>query len=269
MGMIINPYAFGAAYDADAQAFFTAAGITDNTQKTAVNQLVVDLKTYGIWTKMKAIYPFVGGTSTTHKYNLKDPQDTDGAFRLVFSGGWTHSSTGADPGGVNGYADTKFNQMNSWTSTSNASAGIYLRENVASTAVDIGASSNAGNGDNSTIIYSRYTGDNFYGSANGTGVSGAANTNSQGFFAVSRTNTTQHSIYKRGSSTINQTSSVNIGTNINKTIYIGAANNNGVADYFSNREIAFAFFGDGLTQSEVGDYYTAVQAFQTTLGRNV
>ena len=32
---------------------------------------------------MKAIYPFVGGTATTHKFNLKDPADINAAFRLV------------------------------------------------------------------------------------------------------------------------------------------------------------------------------------------
>ena len=30
--------------DADAQAFITAANITDNTQKNSINQLVIDLK---------------------------------------------------------------------------------------------------------------------------------------------------------------------------------------------------------------------------------
>ena len=91
----------------DAQAFITAAGITDPTQISAINSLVNGLQADGIWTKMKAIYPFVGGTATTHKYNLKDPRDLDAAFRLVFNGGWTHSSTGATPNGTNGYADTK------------------------------------------------------------------------------------------------------------------------------------------------------------------
>lgn len=72
-------------YDSDAEAFFTAASITDDTQKTAVNQLVLDLKAAGVWTKSKVIYPFVGGTTGTHKYNLKNPLDTDGAFRITFT----------------------------------------------------------------------------------------------------------------------------------------------------------------------------------------
>ena len=61
------------AVDADAQAFIAAAGITNLTQASAINTLVNDLKTYGLWTKMKALYPMVGGTAASHKFNLKDP----------------------------------------------------------------------------------------------------------------------------------------------------------------------------------------------------
>jgi hypothetical protein len=72
--------------DPDAQAFLTATGITDPTITSAIDTLVLDLKAASLWTKMKALYPFVGGTSTTHKYNLVDPADTDAAFRLTFNG---------------------------------------------------------------------------------------------------------------------------------------------------------------------------------------
>lgn len=34
---------------------------------------------------MTAVYPFIGGTASTHKFNLKDPRDLDVAFRLTFS----------------------------------------------------------------------------------------------------------------------------------------------------------------------------------------
>ena len=60
-------------FDADAQAFITAASITDPTQQSAINTLVVNLKSYGIWNQMFAIYPFVGGTAASHKWNLKNP----------------------------------------------------------------------------------------------------------------------------------------------------------------------------------------------------
>jgi hypothetical protein len=118
----------GGGYDPDAQAFFTASGLTGATNLNAINQLVLDLKGYGIWTKMKAIYPMVGGTAALHKWNLKDPQDLDAAFRLVFNGGWTHSATGALPNGTNGWADTFFNTDDT-TSIGLQSYGVYLRTN--------------------------------------------------------------------------------------------------------------------------------------------
>ena len=46
--------------DADANAFLVAASITNSTQVSAINVLTVDLKSANIWSKMKAIYPFVG-----------------------------------------------------------------------------------------------------------------------------------------------------------------------------------------------------------------
>ncbi len=112
--------------DADAQAFITAAGITNPTQQSAINTLVVDLKGYNIWTKMKALYPFVGGTAATHKWNLKDPRDLDAAFRLVFYGGWTHSSTGITGNSINTEALTKLIPSTSLSTTS-GSLGFYLR----------------------------------------------------------------------------------------------------------------------------------------------
>ena len=60
----------GVTFDTDAQAFITAASISDSTQQTAINTLVTDLKTYNIWSKMKALYPMVGGSASTHKWNL-------------------------------------------------------------------------------------------------------------------------------------------------------------------------------------------------------
>ena len=61
--------------DADVIAFIKATGITDGTEFSAINYLVLDLKNKGLWTKINTLYPFVGGTATTHKYNLKDPRD--------------------------------------------------------------------------------------------------------------------------------------------------------------------------------------------------
>ena len=104
MSFLVNPYSYGC--DPDAVAFLAAAGITDATITSAICTLVSSMKSNGTWAKMNAIYPMVGGTATTHKFNLKNPLDTNAAFRLSFVGGWTHSSNGALPNGTNAYAET-------------------------------------------------------------------------------------------------------------------------------------------------------------------
>ena len=97
--------------DTDAQAFITAASITDGTQQSAVNQLVLDLKSANVWTKIKAAYPMVGGTATSCKWNLKNPVDSNAAFRLVFNGGGTFSANGYLPNGTNAFAIPNINAV--------------------------------------------------------------------------------------------------------------------------------------------------------------
>ena len=103
-GTIIGP-----STDPDADAFIIAANITNPTQQSAIYTLVSSLKSSGVWTKMKAIYPMVGGTASSHKFNLKDPRDLNAAYRLTFTAGWVHSSTGALPNGSSDYSNTFLN----------------------------------------------------------------------------------------------------------------------------------------------------------------
>ena len=113
--------------DASATAFTTAAGLTDDTQKSAINTLVKDLKRFNLWSKIKAFYPFVGGSATSHKFNLLDPRDTNDAYRLTFSGGWTHSSMGAQCNASNTSADTFLSLRTVFGSTSyEHNLGFYV-----------------------------------------------------------------------------------------------------------------------------------------------
>jgi hypothetical protein len=80
--------------DDDAEAFFYAANITDETQKSAVTDFCLNAKKNGYWNKIVAAYPIVGGTADQHKYNLKNPQDTNAAFRLTYQGTIQHDANG-------------------------------------------------------------------------------------------------------------------------------------------------------------------------------
>ena len=247
--------------DPDAQAFITAAGITNPTQQTAINTLVVSLKANGIWTKMKAIYPFVGGTATTHKYNLKNPLDTNAAFRLVFNGGWTHSANGVKPNGTNAYADTFLN-FNTTMLLNDAALSFYSREDIF-TAVLMGVgwdaitsmiSPNYGSG------FGDYSAINSGG--NGTGV-----INKSGLFTISRLTSTNVIGYRNGSQYFNRAAASTSKPNYN--VYVGARNFNGSAVQYSQNQCAFSAIHDGLTDTDSSNLYTAVQAFQTALSRQV
>ena len=243
------------AYDADAQAFITATGITDLTQKNAINQLVLDLKGYSIWTKMKALYPFVGGTATTHKFNLKNPVDSNAAFRLSFSGGWTHSSTGAKPNGTNGYADTFCNSLTDLLQN-DVHLSYYSRTNASTASAEIG---------NGTLylLYS-YSGSQYKAFNSSQTIRGSLFSPTNGMLIGSRLSSTVEKYYYKGTLTDNLT--VSSTTPANSNIWLGNTN---TTNNWSSKECAFASFGAGLTDTEADNFETAVQAYQTTLSRQV
>jgi hypothetical protein len=76
------------SYDTDTLAFITAVENGGDTlsyiEKLALDDLVSGLKTYNIWDKHDIIYPMLGGTTGSVKWNLKDPRDLDDAYRLEY-----------------------------------------------------------------------------------------------------------------------------------------------------------------------------------------
>lgn len=264
---LINSMGSGAAaIDADAQAFITAAAITDSTQQSAINTLVTDLKGYGIWSKMKALYPFVGGTATTHKFNLKDPRDLDAAFRLVFNGGWTHSSTGALPNGTTGYANTFLTPSTSLLQNS-THISYYSRTNTTNAGIDFGVYQTSPQSNLYAAIKST-DGKSYFRVNRNTGdaESSLLITSSSIFFMINRTGISNESVFVNNTKT--QFGGVSTGLST-YAIPLGTLSNNGSYQSFSNRESAFASIGDGLTDTEAANFYTAVQTYQTTLGRQI
>ena len=259
--MIINPYVFGIPLDPDAQAFLTAASISDATITSAINTLVLDLKANNLWTKMKAIYPIVGGSASSHAVNLKTP----GTYNLTFSTGWTHASTGMTPNGTSAYADTSF-ITNLLTANSNH-LGIYVRTNQVANAVPIGSYTNTPTNKLFQLNISTGAGTYYYSGDTTTEVTTSI-ADSKGFFVGTRTAINNRKIFRNGSSIASQTTSVSTDYN-NISNFIGARNFNGTANTYTSQQIAFSSIGDGLTDAEAANFYTAVQAYQTTLSRNV
>lgn len=247
--------------DVDAQAFILASGIS-GINSIAINNLVIDLKSASIWNKMKCIYPFIGSTSTSQKYNLKDSRDLDIAYRLVFSGGGTFSSNGYQSNGVNAFADTFLNPSTS-LSLNSTHISVYLRSNVSSGNSIIGVNDGV---TGAKGIYILPNAPNlFYGGVNQDTASNISNTDSRGFFLVKRTTSTGIILQKNSTQT---SSAVNSSGLTNFKISIGAINS-GNTFYYSTNQIAFSSIGDGLTDAEALSFYNIVQNFQTTLSRQV
>jgi len=287
---MFTPFAFiqtpkvvaGSSFDPDAQAFITAAAITNATQQTAINTLVLGLKADNIWTKMKAIYPVVGGAAANHKYNLKDPRDLDAAFRLVFNGGITHSSTGMLPNGSNGYADTKLIPSTAIADPSSTHFSAYFRT-TSNTNPQIGADIIYGtDGDTyadgesqylipagSTTCYYGLNTNNSY----NFGLSFTDDATTLGLYVVTRYTANTIKVFKNN--TLKTT-----GTDFNTpgapyiSFYLMGMNQyypDGPLynPYYGTRQLAFATIGDGLTDTDASNLYTRIQAFQTSLGRQV
>jgi hypothetical protein len=254
--------------DPEAEAFLTATGITDSIIKSAINTLCLELKTYGVWNKMKAIYPFVGGTATTHKFNLKDSRDLDAAFRLAFNGGWTHNSNGVTPNGVNAFANTFFNTSTNLIKTS-VNISVYSRTNSnLGNAYEIGNSSNLAGTLDPTFLITRYsTNLSYIGIADASFSTSIASTDSRGFFSGGTNGSTTQKLFKNGS--LIKTGTAGAGSLANQSLYISGSNNAGNLSTASNKQLAFATIGDGLTDDDSANLYYSVQKFQTTLGRQV
>ena len=92
--------------DPDAELFITNAKIGDAVQQEAINNFVLELKKDSLWKKFGAIYPMVGGTSFSTKWNLKDPRDLDEAYRITWNGAPVFASTGVTCLTVNDWGDT-------------------------------------------------------------------------------------------------------------------------------------------------------------------
>jgi len=233
MGLILSKLSgargylnYGRGIDSDAQAFLTAASITNIVQQKAVNDLVIALKGYSIWNKMKA---------------------------------------GMLPNGTSDYANTSLNSLTNLTSTSNH-LSFYSRS------TSVGLECEIGNADTVTQkFFQLRAASNFASGGAGTAVNFTTTLDAKGFWIGSKRADNDREVYLNG---ISQSTITTNDTTVlfNGNVYISARNQASSSPptaLYSTKQCAFASIGDGLTDTEAANFYTAVQAFQTALGRQV
>jgi hypothetical protein len=254
--------------DADWLAYYNrviaAGGSLTTTEQAATLQLVLDLKANSLWTPMKAIYPMVGGgnadpakAAAACKQNLKSS-----SFTGTFTSGWTFASTGVTPNGVSAYMDTGFNSTTQLISLSSFHFSVYLRTNIGAVQIDIGAET----GTFGTFLFPSLNGQT-YARLGNTYADLTSITDTRAFFQVIRLSSTNTKYFVNNVK--KEDSAVNLTAYPTQNILLGALGSNGNVALYSTRQNAFASIGDGLTDTQASNFYTAVQAFQTTLSRNV
>lgn len=239
--------------------FVTNTGISDATIIGAVRTLALKSDDKGIWSLTRAFYPFVGGTATTHKYNLKDPRDLDAAYRIVFAGGWTHNANGITGNGVNTSADSKI--ANSVLGQDSLCIGVYNRTS------GTGQFDWTGSITPRTMFIIKFTtGNAFYDINNtaNTAILTPAPSSELGCVMANRNSSEFTSVNYRGQT--RDTTAVATTAPAATNLLLGAYSGGGGS---SARNYAAAWVCAGLTQQQQTDLVNIVNEFQTTLGRNV
>lgn len=253
-----------APFDAAAQAFITAAGITDLTQKKAVNKLVLDLKAASLWTKLDVIYPFVGGTAGAHAVNLKSP----GTFDITWTGaGVTHDANGITGNGTTAYGNTGFNPTSAAGNFSLNASSIFAYVGVNNPvnngrfiSVASGAGTNRAGLMRTATVLIGADGINC-GAIGNLGINVAAEF--RGPVLASRTSSVLQTIYQNIGSQTDATASVAIA---NDSFFV-LARNFGGADNFSDVNLRLAMIGGAMTGTDWTNLKTISDNYNLALGR--
>lgn len=95
--------------DPDAEAYLNAAGIVDNTLRTAWNTFVVNMKADAIYSNLQVAYPFIGDTQSKTSYNAIDSTSFQITWVASSGTGVIVESNGIIGDGTNnGYGETGF-----------------------------------------------------------------------------------------------------------------------------------------------------------------
>ncbi|MEO8860234.1 MAG: hypothetical protein ABI358_02360 [Ginsengibacter sp.] len=246
------------SYDVNAKIFIDSSGITDTAQKTAVNNFCIQLKDSSLWTKFIAIYPMVGGSANTTKWNLKDPRDLDAAYRLTFYGSPVFAPTGILFPSVNEFADTHLADSAIGVTT-DAAISYYSRTQNTISGYDMGCSDGF-KPYNELSIYSN-SADNSEWFGFSQQIFSPSTT---GLFMLS-SSVSDVTRYRNGT-IVSTKGAPPLTYYTNLTFFLGKSR---ISSHSGQKECAFATIGNGLNDAEAQTFYNIVQNFERALNREM
>lgn len=261
---LIGSTTAGSAYDPDAQAFFTTYGITDTTEKEAVNDLVVDLKAQSWYaTNVFSFYPFVGPTAAARRANLINSD-----YNAVETATITYSASGAQGDGTTGFLDTNMTPDVTAMTQNSASSFCYLNVAGAADGAVMGCPTSGAQAD-VFQFFNNLSGTSYYFSAFGTDtgkIQGVHSGNTTGCFIGTRYAAGNIALFRNGTSVLSGTGASE-STPPSSPVYLFARNNGGSPANFSNCRMAFLGFGTGFNPTQAATLNTILTSFVTTLSR--
>lgn len=226
-------------------------------QLAALNRFVVELKANGNWANCQAIYPIIGGTSSWHSINLKDPN----TFSMLPSGEIIDNASGTQGNGDNGYWDTGYD----WgLQTNGGFFSVYSRSNAGTDGIrDFGF-------DGSNMAFNiRDTSDNLSGVYNGSAVNGTT-TDARGFYTLGvSADTFDLFAMKNGVSLGNDVATPFGGLTGSSVCWMCDFVQGIGPSAFSARQYSFFAIGNVFTPQLDTSLNASVQKLQAALGRQV
>jgi len=256
--------------DVDAFNFVETAGIVGEIELAALNSLVLDLKSNNLWSKMVAIYPFIGGSAFSHKFNLKNPL----LYPVSWAGGINHTSLGIVTTATNAIGYTGIVPR---TAVADVSSSVHISINLntnssASTNTIIGNSDNpnaASEYKKSINIAQGYFGSTLiqYAAFAATSLSNTRVGNGQGLWVSTRVGNIIYGYRRSAVQTINNSGGPYNFDNFFPNNQIQLLQGNTYGGGPAGMIVNYATVGDGLTQTDVDTLYTILNTYNTSLSR--
>lgn len=248
--------------DADANASITAKSLTGAEQESEY-LLITGLKTNSLYVKTQAIYTFKGTNSSQHKFNSKNPIDTDAAFRLTFSGSGSFSNLGYQCNGSNSYANPHFVPSVNQNVNSNGVTVVSGTNNPTTDAIEYGIYVSGSQG--SYLNLKRYNTDGERGTGmNGGVIKQTGVFESRGIFTSTRQSATITKLFRNSTQIATGNSG---GTLPGSTVFIGALNYGGSAISVTPQRLQMVIIHEGLSDSETVTLHSVINISETIAGR--
>lgn len=251
-------------------AVISAGGTLSTSQQTAINNLYLGLKSNSLYTELKYMYPFMGGTPASHAVCGINP--TNSSYNITWSenlsGSAAHTSAGVNTQALGlGYGTLGIAVNSIHSSINDIAIGAYTSTTTTGDqAFVIGTKVFTAGSDryqllipfDSNIVYIGI-GRAIFATYN----NGAA---PNGFWIGSRVSSTDMKIYKNGTQVGSQTGTNSPASLSTTAPQFFATGDNSVNNGFSG-VCGFIFGGNGFSGTEASNMSSVVSTFLTAIGR--